>query len=140
MRSVIVKGRLRDTRRTEGTARPEGRSRIAEEIDDLLEFDGSNVRWRTRGELSAGCHEEATNFLTLNLADDIGNREKSVDEAREAFAELAVKRMMGMEPDYTQQLQFDVPEGDQGDTDESDVTETLEEDVKEAVGGTVEGQ
>lgn len=108
--------------------------------EDLLEFDGSNVLWRTRGELSADCHKEAMNILTLNLADDIVKGEKTVDEARQAFAELAVKHMMGMAPDYTQRLQFDVPQGDQGDPDESNVTETLKQDVKEAVGGTVEGE
>lgn len=44
---------------------------------------------------------------------------------------------MGLEPNATQRLQFDVPRGDQGDPDESNVTGTLKQDVKEAVGGTV---
>lgn len=101
--------------------------------DDLLAFDGSNVLWRTRGELAADCHEEKMNVLTLNLAHDIVQGEKSVDEARQAFAELAIKNKMGAEPDYTQQLQFDVPQGDQGDRDESIITDTLKQEVEESL-------
>lgn len=103
---------------------------------ELLEFDGSNVLWRTRGELSADCHKEPMNILTLNLAHDIITGNKSVDEAREAFAENGVKFQMGMEPPYTQDFQFDVPQGDQGDPDESNITETLKQDIKKAVTGT----
>jgi len=104
------------------------------DAEALLEFDGSNVLWRTRGELSADCHKETMNFLTINLAHDVLTGERTVEEAREAFAETAVKATMGLEPDYTTGLQFEVPAGDQGDPDEEIVTETLKEDVKEAVG------
>lgn len=104
-----------------------------EYADELLAFDGSNVLWRTRGELSADCHKEPMNVLTFNLAHDIVTGEKSVDEARQAFAEIAVKKQMGMDPDYTQALLFDVPDGDQGDPDESIVTDTLKQDVEETV-------
>jgi hypothetical protein len=100
----------------------------------LLEFDGSNVLWRTRGELSADCHKEPMNVLTLNLAHDIITGEKTVEEARQAFAEHGVTFEMGMEPAYTQEFQFDVPQGDQGDPDESNITETLKQDIKEAAG------
>lgn len=41
---------------------------------------------------------------------------------------------MGMEPPYNTELQFDVPQGDQGDPDESNITETMKQDIKEAVG------
>ncbi len=102
--------------------------------DDLLAFDGSNVLWRTRGELSADCHKEPMNLLTLNLANDIVEGEKTVDEARQAFAEHAIRHQMGQETEYTQSLQFDVPQGDQGDPDESNITDTMKEDVKGAFG------
>lgn len=104
-----------------------------EDADDLIAFDGSNKLYRTRGELGADCHKEAMNFLTINLAHDVVTGEKSVDEARQAFAETAIKFEMGMEPDYTQDFQFDVPQGDQGDPDESTITDTLKQEVKEAV-------
>lgn len=57
-----------------------------EKISDLAEFDGSVVVNRTRGELSARCHDEEANFLALNLASDIIEREKTVKEAREYYA------------------------------------------------------
>jgi hypothetical protein len=46
-----------------------------EKTGPLAEFDGSVVFNRTRGELSARCHEEA-NFLALNLANDVATGQK----------------------------------------------------------------
>lgn len=100
----------------------------------LIEFDGSNVLYRTRGELAADCHKESMNLLTINLTHDIVTGEKSVDEARRAFAETAIKAEMGLEPPYTREFQFDVPKGDQGDPDESIITDTMKKNVKEALG------
>lgn len=54
-----------------------------EKISDLAEFDGSVVVNRTRGELSARCHDEEANFLALNLARDIIEGERTVKEARQ---------------------------------------------------------
>lgn len=113
---------------------------VPEDADDLIAFDGSNKLFRTRGELGADCHKESMNYLTINLAHDIVIGEKSVDEARQAFAEIAVKFQMGMEPEYTQGFQFDLPQGDQGDPDESIITDTLKQDVKEAVGVEAEAE
>lgn len=109
-----------------------------EDAEDLVAFDGSNVLYRTRGELAADCHKETMNKLTLNLAHDILTGEKSVEEARQAFAEIAIREMMGTNPAYTLRLQFDVPEGDQGYPDETIVTDTLKEDVRETVKGIKE--
>jgi hypothetical protein len=57
-----------------------------EKASELAEFDGSVVVNRTRGELSARCHDEEANFLALNLARDIIEGEKTVKEAREYYA------------------------------------------------------
>lgn len=38
---------------------------------DILSFDGSVTISRTRGELSATCHDVQANHLALNLVDDI---------------------------------------------------------------------
>lgn len=107
--------------------------------DDLIEFDGSNVLWRTRGELAADCHKEPMNILTLNLANDIVTGEKSVEEARQDFAEIAIKHQLGMEPAYAQKLQFDLPQGDQGDPDESIITDAMKNKVKEELEGLTDG-
>lgn len=52
----------------------------------LATFDGSVVFSRTRGELSARCHDEEANFLALNLAADIVEGRKTVQEARDYYA------------------------------------------------------
>ncbi len=57
-----------------------------EKVSDLARFDGSVVVNRTRGELSARCHDEEANQLALNLARDIVEGEKSVEQAREYYA------------------------------------------------------
>lgn len=57
-----------------------------DKFDDLAEFDGSVVANRTRGELSARCHDEEANNLALNLANDIIQGKKTVREARDYYA------------------------------------------------------
>ena len=57
-----------------------------EAVTRLVEFDGSVVFNRTRGELSARCHDEEANFLALNLAHEIAQGKKSVREARNYYA------------------------------------------------------
>jgi hypothetical protein len=52
----------------------------------LAAFDGSVVINRTRGELSARCHDEEANNLALNLANDIVEGRKTVEEARRYYA------------------------------------------------------
>lgn len=90
-----------------------------EVADDLIAFDGSNKHYRTRDELAANYHKENTNILTLNPAHDIVTGEKSVGEARQAFAENAIEAEMGEDPPCATRLQFDAPQGDHGDLDES---------------------
>ena len=57
-----------------------------EKAGPLAEFDGSVAFNRTRGELSARCHDEEANFLALNLANDVAEGKKTVDEARDYYA------------------------------------------------------
>ena len=57
-----------------------------EQAGPLAEFDGSVVFNRTRGELSARCHDEEANFLALNLANDVATGEKTVEDARDYYA------------------------------------------------------
>lgn len=73
----------------------------------LAEYDGSVVLKRTEGEISARCDKEPMNFLALNLAHDIIEGKKSVDEAREFYAKTAARAMKGDMDPYTQKLNFD---------------------------------
>lgn len=87
-----------------------------DKFDDLAEFDGSVIAERTKGTLSARCDKEAANFLALNLADEIVKGKKSVEEARQAYAENIKQMLSGQKPQIMQKLQFDPPQ-QAGDTD-----------------------
>lgn len=91
----------------------------AEKADELTEYDGSIMFERTTGVMSARCHTEWANFLAINLANDIVTDQKSVEEARQMYAETAMQKMEGGSPAYTQEFQFELPEGDQRDPDEA---------------------
>jgi hypothetical protein len=77
-----------------------------DKVVDLLKFDGSLVFNRTKGTLSAICDKEENNILALNLANDIVNDSKSVEEARETFAKTAMAAKGGEKPSLMTDLQF----------------------------------
>ena len=89
-----------------------------EKFDELAQYDGSVIAERTKGELSARCDKEEANFLALNLANDIVQGKKSVEEARQAYAEAIKKMMAGNPPEVMQGFMFEVPQADVGDRDE----------------------
>lgn len=93
-----------------------------------LRLDGSVTIRRTRGELSAECHGEAANFLAINLAHEILQDDKTVDEARSVYSEIIARKEMGDQPEYTTDFHFELPEGDQADSGQT----TLNEDHKKA--------
>lgn len=95
---------------------------------DVTSFYGSVVVNRTRGELSARCHDEEANLLALNLAHDTVEGKKTVQEAREYYAhEFLAYRKKEPTP-YMQGLRFE-PNGGR------DPVERLltDEQLKEAV-------
>lgn len=88
-------------------------------FDDLAHYDGSVIAERTKGELSARCDKEEANFLALNLANDVAQGTKSVEEARQFYVETIQAFMNGEKPPYTQGFQFEVSQEDQGDPDKA---------------------
>lgn len=79
-----------------------------EKFSELAKYDGSVVAYRTNGEISARCDKEGANFLALNLANDIIEGERSVEDARAFYAQTMQKVMQGEKPEYVQGLQFRV--------------------------------
>lgn len=77
-----------------------------EKMNELGAFDGSVTYDRTQGYLSARCDLEANNFLALNLAHDIIMGDKTVNEARTAYADIIKEKMNGENPQYMEKLQF----------------------------------
>jgi hypothetical protein len=75
--------------------------------DDLLNFDGSIIIDRTKGELSSRCGKEEMNILTLNLADDIVKGKRSVEDARNVYADQVRATMRGEDAPLVRDLKFD---------------------------------
>ncbi len=74
--------------------------------DKLAMYDGSVVVERTTGEISARCDKEGANFLALNLADEIVNGKRSVEDARTMYGQQ-IMLMKAMKPaPYTAKLLF----------------------------------
>lgn len=82
-----------------------------EKVRQLAEFDGSVVVYRTRGHLSATCHDEQANFLALNLAHDIIEGNKTVAQAREAYVQAMVDYRAEKPTPYMEALQFEPHDG-----------------------------
>jgi len=65
-------------------------------FDKVAQFDGSVYPDRTSGEASAKCDKEETNFLALNMLNDIVTGKRTVEEAKRFFADTAIKYHQGI--------------------------------------------
>ncbi|CAL66643.1 hypothetical protein [Christiangramia forsetii] len=90
-----------------------------EKYDDLAEFDGSVIVERTKGVMSARCDKEAANLLALNLANDVIEGNRSVEEARKFYGEAIMAMLEGNKKDYLKSLQFDVSQSNINNADET---------------------
>ncbi len=80
-----------------------------DKFSDLARYDGSVIVERTKGTMAARCDKEGANFLALNLAHDIIEGNRSVQEAREYYANAIMKMMQGEKDDYLTGLVFEAP-------------------------------
>lgn len=80
-----------------------------EKFDELAAYDGSVLVDRTKGEISARCDKEGANFLALNLADDIINNRRTVDDARNFYAQTIKTMKEGGSSPYLRGLRFTPP-------------------------------
>lgn len=102
-----------------------------DKMADVARFDGSVTAWRTRGWISATCHDEQANHLAVNLAHDVATGAKSVDEARHAYVEAMIDYRAKKTVPYMERLQFET-ETAVGDTDVAVVTsEELREEARQ---------
>jgi len=81
-----------------------------EKVADLLEYDGSLVIDRTRGELTVHCDNEQANTLTLNIANDIVTGDRNVDQALAYHAQVVRGVQIGEHETYPYKLRFKVPQ------------------------------
>ncbi len=77
-----------------------------EKLLELAHFDGSLIVYRTAGQVTATCDNEAANLLTVNLMHDIIQGTKTVDEARKDFGEQTAAWLMNREAPYTEGIRF----------------------------------
>jgi len=89
-----------------------------EKFTDLAKFDGSVYCMRTPGLVGAECDREEMNFAALNLAHDIIDGSKSVEEARDQLAKIAMAFKQGTKDPLTQDFKFPVERGNTGDPDQ----------------------
>ena len=69
----------------------------ADKLDELGKFDAAISYHGTSGELAARCDMEAANFLALNLAHDVIDGKKSVEQARAEYGRSIVAMLTGEE-------------------------------------------
>lgn len=91
----------------------------ADKFDDLAEYDGSVIAERTKGVISARCDKEGANLLALNLAHDIIEGNRNVEEARQYYADAIMKMMQGEKDNYLTDLQFNAPTRNINNPDET---------------------
>jgi hypothetical protein len=89
----------------------------ADKLAVLAQFNGSIVIHRTRGEMSSTSDSEDTNFLALNVADDVVNGERDAEQARTYYAQIIRAKMIKEPEPYLQALKFK-PAADTADPDE----------------------
>ncbi len=87
-------------------------------VDAITRYDGSCLVDRTAGEVGARCDSEAANTITLNLMHEIVTGKRTVEEARQVYAENMAGYTMRRPAPYAERLLFPVPHGGTEDPDE----------------------
>ena len=89
-----------------------------EKLAELAKFDGSLIVDRTKGTVAARGDSESSNFLALNLADEIISGKKDASTARQFYADTLAKQVSGKSSAYTDKLNFSVT----GETSNPDIS------------------
>ncbi len=99
--------------------------------DEITRYDGSCLIDRTAGEAGARCDSEAANMITLNFMHEIVTGQRSVEDARHAYAEQMSAYMLGRPAPYAERLLFDPPVGGTMDPDEGLIAPHMRHQVGE---------
>lgn len=90
-----------------------------EKLAELAEFDGSLIIYRTAGQVSASCDNEAANFLAVNLMHEIVEGRLTAEQARQELAQQQAAWLAKREAAHAERITFAVPsEADTGFRDE----------------------
>lgn len=102
-----------------------------DKYSDLARYDGSVIVERTKGTIAARCDKEAANYLALNLAHDIIEDKKTVEEARQYYADAMMRMMQGDEDEYLKGLTFNISKRDINNPDETIMDMSKVKQIKE---------
>jgi hypothetical protein len=91
-----------------------------DKLGELAAFDGSLIPDRGRGELTSRAESEASNYLALNLADEIVSGKKTVPEARRFLSKQSRLSASGKSSTYAEGLLFQQPKSDPADPDRAE--------------------
>lgn len=80
-----------------------------EKLPELAKFDGSLIVYRTAGQVTASCDNEAANFLAVNVMHDIVAGKLTAQEARKEFGEQQAAWLVNREAPYTEGIRFSQP-------------------------------
>jgi hypothetical protein len=105
-----------------------------EKFTAIAQFDGSVITERTAGEVSARCHDEQANFLALNLMHDIVTGVRTVQEARQHYADEVLDFRRKRPTPYMERLRFSAQGQRAADPDVQIVSD------EEVEGASEEGQ
>lgn len=90
--------------------------------------------------MGARCDAEAANFLTINLMHEILTGKRTVDEAREFYAESMAAYTLGRPAPYTDRFLFELPSGDTTDPDEKMIAEHMANQMAQKAMDVVGGE
>ncbi|MBA3489496.1 MAG: hypothetical protein H0T78_08120 [Longispora sp.] len=97
----------------------------ADKAGELIAFDGSVLIDRTAGQIGSRCDHEAYNTLTLNLAVEIIEGRRSVEDARRFYGETAAAYVMGRDAPYAEGLLFTPSAQATADPDEAIIADKM---------------
>lgn len=100
-----------------------------DKFDEIARYDGSCLVDRTAGEAGARCDSEAANTITLNLMHEIVTGQRSVEDARQVYAENMAAYTMGRPAPYAEQFRFVLPQSATQDPDESMIAGSMARQV-----------
>lgn len=83
-----------------------------DKVADLAKFNGSLLIDRTQGTLASRCDSEKSNFLALNLANEIITGKRDADSARRFMSDTSAKSLAGKSSPYSEKLMFTPKSGD----------------------------
>lgn len=111
-----------------------------EHFTPLAEYDGSVMVERTTGEVSARCHDEEANTLALNLMHDIVTGQKTVEGARQYYAQEFLDARRKKPTPYMDELRFhqgsDAPDPDTRLLSDEELERAVEEGKQAAETGS----